>query len=128
MNPPPPRSRIMVAHRSSPIRAYVRSLLEMQPAMQIVAEAGTGKEALSHFQRYAPAIVLIDLCLPDRNGFEVARCLRQSTPGCLLILLTQAFDPCVEEVARLIGIDGVCPADQLGQLRHLLHRLLGDVP
>ena len=57
--------------------------------------------------RCQPAVAFVDVCLPDRSGFEVVKCIRQLAPGCAAIVLSNAPDPCVEEVARMLGAKDV---------------------
>lgn len=63
-------------------------MIGSQDDMILVAEAGTGKEALALFEKHSPDITLLDLKLPDMNGIDVLRAVRQSHPEARIIVLT----------------------------------------
>ena len=90
------------------MRTHLRALLNREPAFSFCAEADTGTAALDLFFRYRPDIVLVDVCLPDRNGFKVIESIKHAIPSCQAILLCHAADPCVEEVGRMVGANRVC--------------------
>ncbi len=76
---------------------------------------------------YRPDVVLLDVCLPDRNGFDVLQCFKQAAPGCAVILLSDAPDPCVEEVSHLLGATEVChKARELNRIREVLRRIVRE--
>ena len=102
------RFSVLVADDSFPNRAYLRAMINLEPGLALAAEADTGAAAVDLFFRYRPDIVLLDVSLPDRSGFEVLQCIKQAIPGCGVIILSAAPDPCVEEVGRLLGANEVC--------------------
>ncbi|WP_275295178.1 response regulator transcription factor [Amycolatopsis sp. La24] len=61
----------------------------------------TGGSGIAEAQAVAPAVVLLDLGLPDTDGVEVARCLRQDHPGLLLIILTAR----AADIDVVVGLD-----------------------
>jgi two-component system, NarL family, invasion response regulator UvrY len=109
------------------MRAHLRTLLAQEPGLCLAAEADNGADAIELFFRYRPDIVLLDVVLPDRSGFEVMQCLKQAAPGCAVILLSDAPDPCVDEVSQLLGATEVChKASELNRIRDVLRRLAQD--
>ena len=91
----------------------------------MAAEAETGAAALALVFRWQPAVVLIDVCLPDANGFEVVKCIKQLVPNCAAIVLSNAPDPSVEHAARIIGAKAVWhKGSGVGSLRQTLRRLV----
>lgn len=64
-----PRERLLIADDERPIRRFVRLALESHRFR--VVEAGSVREALAQVSTYAPALVLLDLGLPDGDGFDV---------------------------------------------------------
>jgi DNA-binding NarL/FixJ family response regulator len=102
----------------------LRAILRQEPGVQLVAEADSGAGAIELFFQYRPSVVLLDVCLPDSNGFEVMQCFKQAAPHCAVILLSDAFDPCVEEVSRLLGATEICyRGSELSRVREVLWRL-----
>jgi DNA-binding NarL/FixJ family response regulator len=69
-------------------REGVASMLSTQKDMQLVAEAGTGKEAVQLFAVHRPDITLMDLRLPDISGLEAITQIRHTFPNARVIVLT----------------------------------------
>ena len=63
-------------------------MMNSQPDMTVVGEAGTGSEALELFDKVKPDVVLMDLKLPDMTGIECTSQLRKRQPGARTIMLT----------------------------------------
>jgi DNA-binding NarL/FixJ family response regulator len=119
------RVSVLVVDDSVPMRAHLRTLLLQEPGLCLAAEADNGADAVELFFRYRPDVVLLDVCLPDRSGFEVMQCLKQAAPGCVVILLSDEADPCVDEVSYLLGATEVChKGSELNRIREILRRLV----
>jgi CheY-like chemotaxis protein len=76
--------------------------------VQVIA-VGNGADAIDRAQRDRPDIVLADVGMPERNGYEVAQFIK-GTPALAhipVVLLTGAFEPVDENRARSVGCDGV---------------------
>ena len=76
--------------------------------VQVIA-VGNGADAIERAQRDRPDIVLADVGMPERNGYEVAAFIK-GTPNLAhipVVLLTGAFEPVDEQRARTVGCDGV---------------------
>jgi len=102
-------------------------VLSEEAGLCLVAEAENGAGAVDSFFRCRPDVVLLDVCLPDSNGFELMQCFKQAAPDCAVIVLSDAPDPCVEEVSRLLGATEVChKADKLRRVREVLRRLVRE--
>lgn len=80
--------RILMVDDHRVVRQGVRSLLELEPDFTIVAEAGTGTEALKLIDQLRPEIVLLDLKLPDLSGTEVCRRAKNLYPNIAILMLT----------------------------------------
>src|SRR5258705_395845 len=76
--------------------------------VQVIA-VGNGQEAIDRVQRDHPDIVLADVGMPERNGYEVAAFIKgnPATAHIPVVLLTGAFEPIDEARARSVGCDGV---------------------
>jgi DNA-binding NarL/FixJ family response regulator len=70
--------RVLIVDDHPSFRASARSLLESE-GYEVVGEAADGTEALAVAAQLAPDLVLLDVQLPDIDGFEVARRLAEST-------------------------------------------------
>ncbi len=70
------------------LREGLRSLLELQPDLHLVGEAGTFEEAIELATRLQPDVVLTDIGLPGRSGLLLVRELRKVCPAARIVLLT----------------------------------------
>lgn len=91
------------------VRKGVRGFLETQPDIVVVAEAGTGQEAVPLASEYAPDVVLMDLLMPGMDGVETTRQLLASSPRSRVIVLTSYHED-----------EHIFPAIRAGALSYLL--------
>jgi DNA-binding NarL/FixJ family response regulator len=80
--------RALLADDHTIVRAGIRSLLEKQPGLQVVAEAADGRQALALAATHQPDIVLLDIGMPGLNGLETTVRLRQAVPSARIIILS----------------------------------------
>jgi DNA-binding NarL/FixJ family response regulator len=99
MNAPVKNYRVLVADDHDVVRRGVRALLEGQPGVEVCCEAATGVEAVEHVKRAKPDLVVLDLTMPDMNGLEAARVIRETSPETEVLILSMHFS---EEIAREI--------------------------
>jgi two-component system NarL family response regulator len=98
--------RIELAEDQRLIRELLAGVLAREADFQIVAEAGTGREAIALAQSTRPDIVVLDISLPDVDGMEVARTLRKAQPKLAILALSVHEEPYfVQEMLRA-GADG----------------------
>ena len=80
--------RLLVVDDYPIIRHGLRALLEARPGWSICGEAATGQAALRKVKRLKPHIVLLDLDLPDMQGFEIISMIREIDPRAGILALT----------------------------------------
>jgi two-component system, NarL family, response regulator NreC len=83
-----PKVRIVVADDHTLIRSGIVGLLNAQPDMEVVGEAGSGIETLEQTARHRPEVVLLDVTMPDGNGLETAKQIKQRFPEVQVLMLT----------------------------------------
>ena len=83
--------RVLLADDHGIVRRGLRSLIETQPDIKVVAEAGDGLEALKLCEEHRPDAIILDVAMPKLNGIEVAeRVQKLAHPPSVLILSMHA--------------------------------------
>jgi DNA-binding NarL/FixJ family response regulator len=85
------RLRVLIADDQALVRAGFRLILETEPGIEVVGEAGDGREAIGQARRLRPDVVLIDVRMPGLDGLEATRRLLSADPSSRVIMLT-TFD------------------------------------
>jgi DNA-binding NarL/FixJ family response regulator len=83
--------RIVLADDQALFREALRTLISLQPDLQVVGEAANGEEALKLAQELRPDVILMDLQMPVMDGVETTRRLHMEPFDCRVIALT-TFD------------------------------------
>lgn len=80
--------RLLLVDDHAILRAGVRMLLQQQPDITVVADVGSGAEALTIVEELRPDVVILDISLPDKSGVNVARELVRRHPDGKVLVLT----------------------------------------
>ncbi|GAA3420723.1 response regulator transcription factor [Streptosporangium vulgare] len=91
--------RVLLADDQAMIRASLRIILEDQPDITVVAEAGDGVEAIEQARRTRPDVCLVDVQMPRLDGIEVARALADA-PTRVVMVTTFDLDEYVHGALR----------------------------
>lgn len=83
--------RILLADDHEIVRFGLRSLIEEQPGMEVVGESENGRTAIDLAERLKPDIVIMDISMPDLNGFEATRQIRRQIPDAKIIVLSMHY-------------------------------------
>lgn len=83
-----PTIGLMLADDHEIVRAGLRMLLDVQPDIEIVAEASSGAEAIELAQAHQPDVILMDVAMPDMNGMEATREIKARCPSVAVLALT----------------------------------------
>lgn len=81
-------TRVLLVDDHALVRAGIRALIDTLDGVEVVAEAGNGREALQQVEAFAPDLVLLDLTMPEMNGFEVLEQIVRRSPQVRVIILT----------------------------------------
>lgn len=118
-------AKILVVEDEVPIRKLI--VFNLQRSNYEVIEAGDGKEAIRLVHDQSPALVLLDLMLPDMDGFEICTKLRESHPA-LPIVIVSARGQDMEKIMGLeLGADDYIvkpfnPLELVARIRTVLRR------
>lgn len=84
--------RVLLADDHNLIRAGLRLVVAQQPDFVVAGEAGNGREAVSMAESLAPDVVVMDIGMPDLNGIEACRQIREKHPETQVVMLSMHSD------------------------------------
>jgi DNA-binding NarL/FixJ family response regulator len=97
--------RVLICDDDSALRFLVREMLSLSTAVQVVAEAGDGIEALEQLRLHQPDVVLLDLNMPRQDGMETLPLLRGEFPATRVVVLSAIDDGLVGAQVLALGAD-----------------------
>ncbi len=83
--------RVLLVDDERPARARLRRLLQAEPGVEIVGEAGDGKAAVGAIRKLRPDVVLLDVQMPGLDGFGVVAALGDNAPQIVFVTAHDAF-------------------------------------
>jgi DNA-binding NarL/FixJ family response regulator len=98
--------RVLLAEDHRTVREGVRLLLDSQPDIECVGEAGDGRAALRLAKEHAPDVVLMDVSMPEMNGLRATERLREDCPGVRVVALTRHTDRAYMQQLLQAGASG----------------------
>ncbi len=107
--------RLLIADDHAVVRQGLRLFLDLQPDLEVVGEAGNGREALDQVAELAPDVVLMDVVMPELDGIDATEQLRERAPETRVLVLS-SFD----------GEERVLPALRAGASGYLLKQTAPD--
>src|SRR6202166_4686087 len=87
-----PNIRILLVDDHKLFRAGIRSLLQTVSGVEVVAEAGDGREALRLIEAHRPDVVLMDFMMPGLNGLDATARVARTYPAARVIMLSMNAD------------------------------------
>lgn len=124
MNKKKNRLRIVVADDHELVRRGIRDLLEAEHGWKVVGEAGSGRDALEKVRRLKPDIVILDVTMPDTDGLEATRQIREAATETRVLILTMHESDQMVRRALEAGARGyVLKSDMAVQLVHAVRDL-----
>jgi len=97
------KTRILMVEDHEPFLKFVRTFLGQLDDFQLVGEAGDGLTAVRKCVELQPDLVLLDIGLPELNGIQVARQIRQLAPDSRIVFLTQESSSAIVHEALSLG-------------------------
>ena len=105
--------RILAADDHAIVREGIANLIETQSDMQLVAEAGDGREAVEQFRKHHPDITLMDLQMPRMSGIDAIHAIRGECHDARIIVLTTYSGDVQVKRALQAGAQGYLLKDSL---------------
>lgn len=85
-------TRILLADDHTIMRQGLRQILEHEADFAVVAEAGSGLEAIEQAQQHRPDVVVMDIAMKELNGIEAATQIRKRLPDTAILILSMYSD------------------------------------
>jgi DNA-binding NarL/FixJ family response regulator len=113
--------RILIVDDHEIVRMGVRLLLSGHPDWELCGEASDGRQAIEKVVELGPDVVILDLTMPELNGFQAAQMIRRLTPSAKIIFFSMHEIPVT---ARAVGGDAfVAKSAAATDLPAALHRV-----
>jgi two-component system, NarL family, response regulator NreC len=114
--------RILLADDHVTVRYGLKLLIDQQPDMEVVCEAGDGREAIQLAASSRIDVIVMDISMPGMNGLVATRKLKQLQPGIAIVTLTRHGDDAYLQELLRAGVSGYvlkqsAPAELLQAIR-----------
>jgi DNA-binding NarL/FixJ family response regulator len=86
------RIKVLLADDHATVRQGLKLLVDGQPDMEVIGEAGDGRTAVAQVQALHPAVAVVDISMPEMNGLATTRDIRRLSPGTAVVALTRYDD------------------------------------
>ena len=96
---------VLIVDDNAQFRALMREIVAEEPDLHVVGEAADGAEAMRLVQALRPAILLLDLVMPQVNGLEVLRWSKAERPESKVIIVTVHDEDAYRQAAEASGAD-----------------------
>jgi two-component system response regulator DevR len=98
--------RVLLVDDHEVVRVGLRTLLDSRPDLSVVDDAGSGREAVDKAIHHKPDVVIMDLRLPEEDGVEAIRRIREKCPDTRVLVLTAFCDDQLLFDAIVAGANG----------------------
>jgi two-component system NarL family response regulator len=122
---PPAVATVLLVDDHALLRTGVANIINQEPDLRVVAEAGNGVEAIEAYDRYRPDVMLLDLRMPVMEGVEVVRRIRERDPAARVIVLTtydtdDEISRALKAGAKAYALKDISADDLIGCIRDVL--------
>lgn len=97
---------VLLAEDHTIVREGLRSLLNLEPDIQVIGEAENGRKAVKMSGHLVPDVVVMDIAMPLLNGLEATRQILRTAPATRILILSAYSDDAYVEQAMALGASG----------------------
>lgn len=97
---------VLLAEDHLIVREGLKKLLEVERDIEVVGEAANGREAVELTRKLRPAVVIMDIAMPQLNGLEATRQIRKAVPTAKVLILSAHSDDAYVESVTALGAVG----------------------
>jgi NarL family two-component system response regulator LiaR len=94
---------VLICDDVAAMRMLLGAVIGLRPGLRVVGEAADGNEAISEAKRLQPDVILLDLSMPLRTGYEALPEIRDAAPGAQVIVLSGFLAATVETDVIALG-------------------------
>jgi len=117
---------VLLADDHPIVRQGLRHLLEAEPDLKIVGEASDGLQAVQLTEKFKPNVLIVDMMMPDLNGLEVLRQVKERSPStCCIVLSMQSADVYVVEALKAGALGYVLKETGPSELVNAVQQVIG---
>ena len=118
------KSRVVLADDHKAFREVLRSLLQRDPDIEVVGEAGDGSEALDLVRSTQPDVIVMDIRMPKINGVAALRQLVADHPAVKVIVLSVTAESIFAAEMLAAGAGGYVTKADAGELPRAIHAVV----
>lgn len=107
--------RVLLADDHAVVRQGFRLILSQQPDMEVIGEASNGRQAVEMTLKLNPCVTVLDIAMPELNGVEAVRQIRQQAPECNILVLSMHQDAVYVRETLRAGAKGYILKDSIDQ-------------
>ena len=109
--------RVLLAEDHETVRHGLKLLINRQPDMEVVGEAGDGRHAVERAGVLKPNVAIVDVSMPEMNGLAATKAICEATPGTAVVALTRYSDDAyVQELLNAGALGYVLKQSPSGEL------------
>jgi two-component system response regulator NreC len=111
------RIGVLLADDHETVRHGLKLLIEREPDMEVIGEAGDGRAAVERAAALRPDVAIVDISMPEMNGLAATRAIRAAAPGTAVVALTRYGDDAyVQELLNAGALGYVLKQSSSGEL------------
>jgi len=116
---------VLLADDHPIVRQGLRRLLEDESNLKVVGEASNGLEAVQLVEKFKPDVLIVDMVMPELNGLQVLKQVRERSPGtCSIVLSMQSADVYVVEALKAGALGYVLKETGPSELVNAVHQVI----
>ncbi len=116
--------RLLIVDDNLQVRQDLHQLLTLSGELEVVGEAGSGQEAIDLTDLIHPDVILMDLAMPEMDGYAATRQIKANLPQCRVIALSVHSYPLARQKASQAGMDGfIEKGTPLPEILHTLQQI-----
>lgn len=121
------RIKVLLADDHTVVRQGIRSILNSESDIEVIAEAADGREALQTVEETSPDVAVMDISMPKLNGLEASRRILKSSPETKVILLSMYKEDEYAKEAVKTGVHGYILKDNaVEELTEAIRKVMND--